>query len=119
MNDTERLQIGDVAELVGLSLRTLRHYDDIGLVTPSARSAGGYRLYTAEDVDRILLIRRMKPLGYALADMQQVIDLLDAGQQADPVEWEALLAEATRRRTELAERVAMADEFVTHLRRRL
>lgn len=108
-------QIGEVAELTGLSLRTLRHYDDIGLVTPSARSRGGYRLYTAEDVNRLLVIRRMKPLGYSLADMQHVIDLLDAGTEADSRQWEQVVAEADRRRTDLTAKVAMADEFLHHL----
>src|SRR5579875_3243489 len=87
-SDDDVRQIGEVAELIGLSLRTLRHYDDIDLVTPSARSEGGYRLYTAEDVNRLLLIRRMKPLGYTLADMRQVIALLDAGEEADAHQWE-------------------------------
>ena len=46
------LQIGQVAEATGLSLKTIRHYDEVGLVTPSERSPGGFRLYTTADVDR-------------------------------------------------------------------
>ena len=53
------LHIGAVAERTELSLRTLRHYDEIGLVNPSERSEGGFRLYSEADVERILLIRRM------------------------------------------------------------
>ena len=53
------MQIGAIAERTGLSQRTLRHYDDIGLVNPSLRSEGGFRLYTEEDLHRLLLIRRM------------------------------------------------------------
>ncbi|MGW4738521.1 MerR family transcriptional regulator [Nocardia xishanensis] len=71
------LQIGQVAERTELSLKTIRHYDEMGLVQPSARSAGGFRLYTAADVDRLLVIRRMKPLGFTLAEMKQLLDAID------------------------------------------
>ncbi|MBF6354470.1 MerR family transcriptional regulator [Nocardia higoensis] len=70
-------QIGQVAERTDLSLKTIRHYDEIGLVQPSARSAGGFRLYTAADVDRLLLIRRMKPLGFTLAEMKHLLEAID------------------------------------------
>jgi MerR family transcriptional regulator, copper efflux regulator len=72
-----QMQIGVVAERTGLSIRTLRHYDDVGLVRPSARSAGGFRLYTEEDLERLRTIRRMKPLGFTLEEMRQLLDALD------------------------------------------
>ncbi|MFC4128246.1 helix-turn-helix domain-containing protein [Nocardia rhizosphaerae] len=71
------LQIGQVAELTDLSLKSIRHWDEVGLVQPSARSAGGFRLYTAADVDRMLLIRRMKPLGFSLTEMKHLLDAID------------------------------------------
>jgi len=79
VNDTQglHLQIGQVAARTQLSIRTVRHYDDVGLVTPSARSAGGFRLYTDADVDRLLVIRRMKPLGFTLAEMKELLEALD------------------------------------------
>ncbi|GAA1431850.1 MerR family transcriptional regulator [Microlunatus lacustris] len=77
MDRPDSLQIGRVAELTELSIRTLRHYDEVGLVTPSARSGGGFRLYTARDVDRLLAIRRMKPLGFSLEEMRRLLDSLD------------------------------------------
>lgn len=73
----EYLQIGQVAERTELSLKTIRHYDEVGLVQPSARSAGGFRLYTQADIDRLLVIRRMKPLGFSLAEMKQLLDAVD------------------------------------------
>jgi MerR family transcriptional regulator, copper efflux regulator len=112
------MQIGEIAERTGMSLRTLRHYDEIGLLTPSLRSDGGYRLYTADDLARLLVIRRMKPLGYTLEDMQQVMDAIQLGAAVDPMRWSALLGEAEQRRAALAEKVAMADEFVALLRER-
>ncbi|MGW0177776.1 MerR family transcriptional regulator [Nocardia sp. NPDC003345] len=74
---TQYLQIGQVAERTELSLKTIRHYDEVGLVQPSARSAGGFRLYTRADIDRLLVIRRMKPLGFSLAEMKQLLDTVD------------------------------------------
>lgn len=112
------MQIGEVAERSGLSLRTLRHYDEIGLLTPSTRSDGGFRLYTEDDFERLMVIRRMKPLGYSLEDMHRVMDLLRGSDDLDAAKWEELLAEATERRAALAQKVAMADEFVELLRSR-
>ena len=60
-----------------MSIPTLRHYDEVGLVTPSARSEGGFRLYTEADIQRILVIRRMKPLEFTLAEMRELLDALD------------------------------------------
>ena len=72
------MRIGDVAERTSLSLRTLRHYDDLGLVSPSARTHGGFRLYTDDDVSRLMLVRRMKPLGYSLEEMRELLAVVDA-----------------------------------------
>lgn len=71
------LQIGQVSERTELSLKSIRHWDEVGLVQPSARSGGGFRLYTEADVDRMLVIRRMKPLGFTLAEMKQLLDAVD------------------------------------------
>ena len=72
------MKIGEVAERTALSIRSLRHYDELGLVSPSAHSPGGFRLYTHADVDRLLLIRRMKPLGFSLERMKDFCRALDA-----------------------------------------
>ncbi|WP_250294319.1 MerR family transcriptional regulator [Streptomyces atroolivaceus] len=78
--DDKHMQIGEVAARTELSLRTIRHYEETGLVTPSARSRGGFRLYTETDVQRLMTIRRMKPLGFTLDQMR---DLLDATDRLD------------------------------------
>jgi MerR family transcriptional regulator, copper efflux regulator len=72
------MHIGRVADLVGLSLRTIRYYEEAGLVTPSGRTSGRFRLYNAQDVERLLLIKRMKPLGYPLEEMARLLRLMDA-----------------------------------------
>lgn len=118
----ETMRIGEVAERTALSFRSLRHWDDVGLVQPSARTEGGFRLYTEKDVERILIIRRMKPLGYTLDEMRELLDVVDA-LTIDPSDV-ALRARiddirdgADQRRQKLTEQLAMADEFVQLLGR--
>lgn len=110
------VHIGAVAEQTGLSLRTLRHYDEVGLVQPSGRTDGGFRLYSAGDVERLLLIRRMKPLGFTLEEMASLLAAVaDPGLghgPADPKAVRALLQEAHARRELLATKLQMADEFI-------
>lgn len=66
------MQIGEVAARSELSLRTIRHYEETGLVVPSARSQGGFRLYTEADVARLMVVRRMKPLGFTLEQIDKL-----------------------------------------------
>jgi DNA-binding transcriptional MerR regulator len=77
MEQERPVQIGVVAKRTAMSIPTLRHYEEVGLVTPSARSEGGFRLYTEEDVQRILVIRRMKPLEFSLAEMRDLLEAVD------------------------------------------
>lgn len=110
------MQIGEVAERTGLSHRTMRHYEEVGLVQPSGRSDGGFRLYTEEDLERLLLIRRMKPLGYSIEEMKALLATVDTLRRypddADArAGLDALLAETRGRRAKLARQLEMADEF--------
>lgn len=59
----EWLRIGEVARRTGLTTRTLRHYDELGLLVPSGRTEGDYRMYTLDDVQRLLAIQHLKSLG--------------------------------------------------------
>jgi DNA-binding transcriptional MerR regulator len=71
------LQIGDVARQVGLSLRTVRFYEEAGLLTPTGRTQGGFRLYDEDAIDRLALIKRMKPLGFTLEEMRSLLAVRD------------------------------------------
>ena len=114
------LKIGEITEKTGLSIPTLRHYDSVGLVTPSGRSPGGFRLYNDEDIRRILLVRRMKPLGFTLEQMRDFLDAADALREGatdtDAAEARATLAEirdeARARYEKLRKQVAYAEEFI-------
>lgn len=123
------MQIGEVAARTELSLRTIRHYEETGLVIPSARSQGGFRLYTEADVARLMVIRRMKPLGFTLQEMRDLLeatDRLDSDEQADAAEREALLERvrgfeqaAARKVGELRVQLERAEDFAATLRNRL
>lgn len=113
------MHIGELAERTGLSHRTIRHYDEVGLLAPG-RTEGGFRLYGHDDQERLLLIRRMKPLGYALEEMRTLLDTVDAlaARPDDPElrsRLEAVRSEAVERRARLSQRLAAADEFVARL----
>jgi MerR family copper efflux transcriptional regulator len=116
------MHIGELAEKTGLSLRTIRHYDEVGLLKPTGRTEGGFRLYTQDDFARLMLIRRMKPLGFTLEEMTEllrVIDTLGSAGSADPAvraHLDGFIAQAVERRGKLQEQLVMADEFLALLR---
>ncbi|MCH0564513.1 MULTISPECIES: MerR family transcriptional regulator [unclassified Streptomyces] len=122
------MQIGEVAERTGLSLRTIRHYEEVGLVAPSARSKGGFRLYTESDVERLMVIRRMKPLDFSLEEMRDLLQVTDrltgAGGRPAGEEFRRLRerldsyrAVADARCERLRARLEMAEDFAATLRR--
>ncbi|MEV8548078.1 MerR family transcriptional regulator [Streptomyces sp. NPDC051572] len=123
------MQIGEVAARTELSLRTIRHYEETGLVTPSARSQGGFRLYTESDVARLMVVRRMKPLGFTLDEMRELLeatDRLDSGEELPAGEHEELLERircferaAQQRVADLRTQLARAEEFAVTLAERL
>ncbi|MFD0154815.1 MerR family transcriptional regulator [Streptomyces sp. NPDC055721] len=130
----EPMQIGEVAARTELSLRTIRQYEDNGLVVPSAASPGGFPLYTDADVSRLMVIRRMKPLGFTLDETRELltaVDLLTADRpgtdtELTPEDRAALVTRVRRyeqaaaeRVTELRGQLARAEEFATSLRGRL
>ncbi|CAG6398785.1 DNA-binding transcriptional regulator, MerR family [Actinacidiphila cocklensis] len=70
----EHLTVGRVAELAGVTVRTLHHYDEIGLVQPSARTAAGYRAYAAGDVERLREVLAYRRLGFGLREIARLVD---------------------------------------------
>ncbi|WP_308190740.1 MerR family transcriptional regulator [Streptomyces sp. HPF1205] len=63
-----------MAELAGVSVRTLHHYDEIGLVRPSARTAAGYRAYSVDDVERLREVLAYRRLGFGLREIADLVD---------------------------------------------
>ena len=73
------LQIGEVAEQLKLTPRTLRYYEEIGLLEPPSRMEGGFRLYSAADINRLENIVQLKRLlGFSLAEIKQVVEAMES-----------------------------------------
>lgn len=66
-------RVGELSDLTGLSIRTFHHYDQIGLLPPSARTAGGHRLYSADDVATLTMIVILRRAGLPLAEIRSAI----------------------------------------------
>jgi DNA-binding transcriptional MerR regulator len=66
-------KVGELANLTGLIVRTLRYYDQIGLFSPSDRSESGHRLYNKSDLSRLQKILSLKQIGLSLEDVQSVL----------------------------------------------
>ena len=118
-SSTNTMHIGELADRTGLSLRTIRHYDDVGLLPATARTDGGFRVYSEDDSERLLVIKQMKPLGFSLEEMAEILALLTerpnapgpAGRLAE------ILEQAAHQRDKMARNLAQADEFIVMLGR--
>lgn len=110
MNATrESSRVGEVAERLGVSPRTIKYYEEIGLVEP-ARSQGGFRLYGEREVERLERILRMKGMGYSLAAIREILTVRDSAQEADKV----TVLKTVRRH--LKERERDAEERIRQMR---
>lgn len=69
----QRFTLGQLAKRVGLARTSVLHYETLGLLTPCARSAAGYRLYGEPELERLLTIRRLRESGLALADIRNLL----------------------------------------------
>ena len=68
--DEKLMRVGELAKAVGKTVRAMHLYEELGLLKPVSRSAGGYRLYTEEAVSRVKWISRMQELGFSLPEVQ-------------------------------------------------
>ena len=75
------MKVGEVAALAGVTVRTLHHYDRIGLLSPSERTSAGYRRYTPSDLDRLHQVLVYRELGFPLEEIATLLD----DPAADPV----------------------------------
>jgi DNA-binding transcriptional MerR regulator/uncharacterized glyoxalase superfamily protein PhnB len=67
-------RVGELSAATGLTVRTLHHYNQIGLLTPARRSGGGHRLYSAEDVRRLMFIVILRRAGLPLSEIKDVLE---------------------------------------------
>ena len=72
--------IGVIATQAGVPIKTIRYYEDVGLLPKPARTASRYRLYPSETVDRLQFIKKAQNLGLQLQDIREILDLADRGR---------------------------------------
>ncbi|KQN89337.1 helix-turn-helix domain-containing protein [Arthrobacter sp. Leaf69] len=116
---TSTMHIGELADRTGLSLRTIRHYDDVGLLPATARTDGGFRVYSEDDFERLMVIKQMKPLGFSLEEMAEILGLLANGPGApgSAARLAGILEQAAHQRAKMARNLAQADDFIAMLGR--
>ena len=72
--DADAVQIGALAAATGLTVRTLHHYESIGLIGPTRRSESGYRQYGPSDIERLYRVRALRQLGLPLDEVRRALD---------------------------------------------
>ncbi len=99
MSEMSEHRVGEVARMSGVSVRTLHHYHDVGLLVPSGRSEAGYRMYSAEDLERLQRILYYRELDFRLEGIAEI--LAEPGAPAeDYLRRQHRLLRARRARTE-------------------
>jgi len=105
-------KVGDLAKLTGLTVRTLRFYDQIGLLSPSGQTESGHRLYDESDLSRLQQILSLKELGLSLDEVKDVL----TGRQISPLEIITLqmdrIKEQMKRQQELLEQLEHASRLM-------
>ena len=106
------LKIGELAKSAGLTVRTLHHYDHIGLLSPSERSDGGFRLYNQADVERLHRIQALKQFGCSLTDIAAFLEEPGASPVSIISQQMNALDERARRARVLRERLSRLKERI-------
>jgi DNA-binding transcriptional MerR regulator len=106
--------IAQIADEFGVTHRTVRHYEELGLISPERR--GTQRVYHRRDRTRLNLILRGKRLGFPLEEIRMIVDLFDAprGRRA---QLEYVLGQIDERRTDLEQRLRDVQDAITELGR--
>src|SRR5208282_4036406 len=73
------LRSGELARLTGVSSDTIRHYERMGILPQSPRTASGYRMYGRDTIERVRLVQRALPLGFTLAELSKILQVRDSG----------------------------------------
>ena len=72
--------ISTLSKQAGVPVKTIRYYEDVGLLPKPSRTASGYRLYAPDSVDRLLFIKKAQSLGLRLDEVKEILDLADRGR---------------------------------------
>jgi DNA-binding transcriptional MerR regulator len=107
----EALKVGELARRTGLTIRTLHHYDEIGLLKPSLHTEAGHRLYTASDVARLQQVLSLRQLGFGLDEIRSCLDQPDFS----PLQLNRLHLARLQKQIELQQKLcARLEALATH-----
>ncbi|WP_243225596.1 MerR family transcriptional regulator [Microbacterium sp. CIAB417] len=101
----EHLTVGEVASMVGVSVRTLHHWDNVGLMRPESRTTSGYRAYSAADVARVHRVLVYQELGFGLTQIAAILDDPTVDESAQLREQRGLLEDRIRRLRQMADAI--------------
>ncbi len=102
--------IGKAAQLSGTTIKAIRHYEAIGLL-PTPQREGRYRVYSAQSVERLMVIKCAQQLGFKLKELQAILQ----GHQGDALPWERASQAIARKQEELARQMAALQQMQTGL----
>ncbi|HEY8437257.1 MAG TPA: MerR family transcriptional regulator [Candidatus Limnocylindrales bacterium] len=112
------LRIQEVAAALGLTARTIRYYEELGLLTPAARSEGDYRLYDDDDVERLRFIKDLRDdAGFSLTEISQLLE--DEAARTRFRERFRETTDAAERRTILEDSIGRIDRQIASLRQKV
>lgn len=106
------ITIGDAAIQSGLPVKTVRYYDEIKLVSPSSRTAAGYRQYNANELHRLSFVKRARSFGFSVDDCRQLLNLFDNQSRSS----REVKAFANRRLEEIEEKMRDMQALHTELK---
>ncbi len=116
--DEAYLQIGEVAERTGVTQRTLRFYEEKGLLKPPTRMEGGFRLYSEEDVQRVERIKRLQTLlGFTLAEIKEMVEAEEVKLQLRQEYCRD--ADVADRRAKIEKAIEVTERQVTVIRQKM
>lgn len=105
------MNIGKAAEASGLSVKTVRYYADIGLVTPSGRSGAGYRQYTQPEVRKLVFARRARAFGFSVDEVRELLSLYEDRNRSSADVKRIATAKLSEIETKLGELQALHQEL--------
>jgi DNA-binding transcriptional MerR regulator len=109
-----QLRVGELAKLSGLTVRTLHHYDRIGLLSPAERGAGGYRLYGEDEIARLTQILLLRQLDLSLAEIREILARPETSLQATLSQQIELLEGRIELQSRLVERLRALHSRLEH-----
>jgi DNA-binding transcriptional MerR regulator len=119
--EKKQLKTGELARLTGKTERTIRYYEELGLLTPAARTSGGFRLFEPEQANRIHEISRLQEAGFSLDRIAQIVKIwkesprgVDAARELREI-LELGIAEAAKRIQEMVELKKEIEESLHYL----